>query len=135
MKEINKSELVEILEDYGVDVAEHGIRTADIDNFLSAELSASEDELEPIYNIVCQEIMTQRPDLVCRHEGPQIKVVHDENVVTEFEIIDADFTQDGTVDLILESTHGDTAVVITDSGEVEMGTLLERIEQSEVSHE
>ena len=35
MKEINKAELVEILEDYGVDVTGQGIRSADIDHFLS----------------------------------------------------------------------------------------------------
>lgn len=131
MKEINKAELVEILEDYGVDVTEQGIRSADIDHFLSADLNYSDDELDPIYNIVCQEVMAQRPDLICSHNGPILKLVSGDEVVAEFEITDADFSQDGSVDLTAESVHGEAAIKIEDSGQISMEGFLERIEQAE----
>lgn len=131
MKEINKSELVEILEDCGVNVTERGIRTADIDNFLEAELRYSEDELEPIYHIVCQEIMSQRPDLTCSNVGPMFQVTDGEMVIGEFEIIDADIENNGAVNLFVDSPKGEASIAIDTSGEVSLDSLLERIEQSE----
>lgn len=131
MKEVNKAELVEILEDCGVDVTEKGIRTADIDNFLSAELRYAEDELEPIYNIVCQELMNQRPDLTCNNVGPIFRILDGEETVGEFEIVDADLEHDGAVSLYVDSPKGEASVEINGSGEVHLEELLERIEQSE----
>lgn len=131
MKEVNTAELIEILEDCGVNVTEKGISTADIDHFLSAELKYSEDELDPIYSIVCQEVMNQRPDLNCNNTGPMFRLLDGDEMVLEFEIVDAEFNQDGVVDLFIESPKGETSIKIESSGEILIDGLLERIEQAE----
>ena len=132
MKEINKSELVEILEDCGVDVTEQGIRAADIDNFLSAELAeALSDELEPLYSIVCQEVMEQRPDLGCTNTGPLFKVTQDGDPLMDFEVVDAELDRDGnSADFSITSSNGEAEISI-DNGIVSMDELLQRIEQAE----
>lgn len=130
MKEINKEELIDILEDCGVDIDSNGIKTSNIDQFLTADLDATQDELDPLYDIICQEIQNRRPDLSCSKDGAFINIHLDEKLLVKFEVEDIDI--DGQeVTMKVGSPFGEEIIHIEDSGAIEIDDLVERIEQAE----
>lgn len=132
MKELDKDTLLAILEDLGIDTTKRGLSKSDIDEVLASDLEVIKDELDPLFEIICQEIQNARPDLKCVLDSHIFKILRHGEDIIDFEVKDADMGG-GDVTIFLVSPYGESTVHIDESGEVNMENLLEKIEQAEFS--